>query len=265
MLVSLTMGGEISDFLGGSPIKFSTECMTKLELCYHKFKKPFSSLALPDVEVLVGESSLKFEHVVALNVIDDRPRTHGKLDSISLRLRGVPSYSKTPVAKEFAYKVIADILGAGWGRYIYRYDPRIAGAESGRFEACGDMCGRVIMTPPRFDPHYVMSDEQWESDRFYYWHFFKEGYYLELSGWSSRDEKDPVGQASYLFSVEVKSEKEFLLGAFEPKDKPQWIELLPAKLEHFRMRRQATEEKAEKAGIEIDRTYQDAPIFVIEN
>ncbi len=265
MLVSLSMGAEIADFLGGSPINLSSECMKKLDLCYHKYRKPFSSLILPDVDVLVGGASLRFEHVIGLNVIDDIPRTQGKIDDIRLTLRGVPSYSKTPVAKEFAYGVITQILGAGWKRYIYRFDPRIAGSESEKFEACGSQaCGKVTMTPPRFDPYYQMSDEQWQSDGFYNWYFYKDGYYLDFGAWSSRSEKDPVGQASYLFSVEVKSEKEFWREAFESKDKPRWVELLPAKLEHYQTRREATEEQAERAGIEIDRTYQDAPIFVLE-
>nr|WP_314873983.1 hypothetical protein [uncultured Pseudomonas sp.] len=264
VFVSLSMGAEIADFLESSQVELSSECMKRLELCYHKFKKPFSSLTLPDVEVLVGRSPLKFYHVVALNVIDDRPRTHGKLDSISLTLRGVPSYSKIPIAKEFAYEVIANIVGAGWRRYIYRFDPRIVGTESEKFQACKDEeCAKVFMTHPRFDPHYEMTDEQWQSDRFYNWYFFKDGYYLQFSAWSSRDEKDPIGQASYLFSVEVKSEKEFWLEAFEPKDKHQWLELLPQKLEAYRAERQVSEEKAERAGVEIDRTYQDAPIFAL--
>nr|WP_314877671.1 hypothetical protein [uncultured Pseudomonas sp.] len=264
VLVNLSMGAEINDFLRDSPVAISSDCMKKLELCYHEFDRPFSSLALPNVSVMVSESSLKFEHVVALSIIDDRPKTEGKLDAIRLTLRGVPSYSKTPIAKEFAYEVIANILGAGWKRYIYRFDPRIVGTESEKFQACRDEeCTKVFMTHPRFDPHYEMTDEQWQSDRFYNWYFFKDGYYLQFSAWSSRDEKDPIGQASYLFSVEVKSEKEFWLEAFEPKDKHQWLELLPQKLEAYRAERQVSEEKAERAGVEIDRTYQDAPIFAL--
>nr|WP_314875747.1 hypothetical protein [uncultured Pseudomonas sp.] len=264
VLVNLSMGAEISDFLRDSPIVISSDCMKKIELCYHEFNRPFSSPALPNVNIILGESSLTFEHVVALSVVDDRPKTEGKLDSIRLTLRGVPSYSKTSVAKEFAYEVIEDILSAGWKRYIYRFDPRIAGAESRKFEACGEACGTVIMTLPRFDPHYEMTDEQWESDRFYHWYFFKEGYYLELRAWSSRGQKDPAGQASYLFNVDIKSEKEFWLGAFDSKDKHRWLELLPDKLEHYRVRRQVTEEKAEREGVEIERTYHDAPILVLE-
>nr|WP_314875749.1 hypothetical protein [uncultured Pseudomonas sp.] len=264
MFVNLPMGAEISEFLRGSPVALSSDCMKKLELCYHEFDRPFSSVALPSVNVLVGTSSFIFDHVVALSVIDDIPRTQGKIDDIRLTLRGVPSYSKTPAAKEFAYGVITRILGAGWKRYIYRFDPRIAGSESERFEACGsEICGNVTMTIPRFDPYYKMTDEQWQSDGFYNWYFFKDGYYLDFSAWSSRSEDDPVGQASYLFSVEIKSEKEFWQEAFEPKDRHQWLQLLPQKLEAYRAERQVSEEKAERAGVEIDRTYQDAPIFAL--
>ncbi len=259
------MGGELKDFKDASPVPLSSDCMKELGLCFHEFDLPFSSAALPEVRVTVGVSAVTFDSVVGLSITDDEKRTMGKLDALRLTLRGVPSRSDVPVAKAFAYRVINDVVQAGWIRYIYPSDPRISGRGWGRRQQCsGGILEGVIMTHPCFDPHYEMSDEQWLAGTgFYRWYFYKDGYHMKLDAWSSRGDKDPVGQASYLFTVELKSEKEFWLQAFKQKDKPRWRELLPALQEMHSARRQVIEEKAERAGIEIDRSYQNPPVSAL--
>nr|WP_314873979.1 hypothetical protein [uncultured Pseudomonas sp.] len=265
MVINLPMGEDLSSFLESAPVEISSDCMDTLGLCYHEFEKAFSSTALPEVKVWVDSSPVEFKHVVGLSIKDDKERANGTINTISLTLRGVPSRSDVQVAKKFAYSVIRDILRGGWQRYIYRFDPRVSGAESVKFESYFDDLSRsLVMSAPHFDPHYEMSDEQWSKAGVYRWYFYKDGYYLMLNGWSSRDESDPVGQASYLFGIKVRSEKEFWLEAFASKDKGRWRELLPALLQKYASQRQATEEMAEKVGVEIDRAYRDGPIYVLD-
>ncbi|MDH0621333.1 hypothetical protein N5D32_21675, partial [Pseudomonas fulva] len=212
---------------------------------------------------VVGSSTVKFENVVALSVYDDQERMAGKLHDARLTLRGVPSRSQTSVAKPFAYSVIRNILNAGWEHYLYPFDPRIAVGDLKAFKKCSyEAFGQIVMSHPCFNPNYVMSDEQWQSTGFYRWYFFRDGYYLKLDAWSSRGDKDPAGQASYLFTVEIKSEQEFWLQDFEGDERLRWRELLPARLRKYRAEREMTEKKAEEAGFEIDRSYQDAPVSV---
>jgi hypothetical protein len=263
MVVNLPMGGELQAFIDDSPVKISSDCMKKLGLCYHEFSRPFSSATLPDVNVKVGSSIVKFEHVVALSIMDNRERTKGKLHDASLTLRGVPSRSQVSVAKPFAYSVIRNILSAGWEYYIYPFDPRIAVSDLRKFKKCSlKAFGQIVMSHPCFNPNYEMSDDQWQTTGFYKWYFFRDGYYLILDAWSSRGDKDPAGQASYLFTVEIKSEQEFWLQDFEGDERSRWRELLPARLRKYRAEREMTEKKAEEAGFEIDRSYRDAPVSV---
>ncbi|MDH0621331.1 hypothetical protein N5D32_21665, partial [Pseudomonas fulva] len=212
---------------------------------------------------VVGSSTVKFENVVALSVYNDQERMAGKLHDARLTLRGVPSRSQISVAKSFAYGVIRNILSAGWERYLYPFDPRIAVGDLKGFKRCSrEAFGQIVMNHPCFNPSYEMSDEQWQTTSFYKWYFFKDGYYLKLDAWSSRGDKDPAGQASYLFTVEIKSEQEFWLQAFKGEDRSRWRELLPARLRKYRAERERTEMKAEEAGYEIDRSYLDAPVSV---
>jgi len=185
---------------------------------------------------------------------------------VELTLRGVPSRSDVPVAKQFAYGVIHNILDAGWVGYIYPDEPRISGKESLKLSDCRKVLGHWVLVHPCFDPLYEMTDEQWLSvDGFYNWYFYKDGYYLKFKAWRSRGETDPPGQASYLFTVELNSEQEFWLEAFEGEDRLRWKELMPALLEKYQAGRKMIESEAEHAGIEINRSYQDPPISALEN
>jgi len=202
---------------------------------------------------------------VGVTIYDDEV-TQGHLDSVELTLRGVPSRSDVPVAKQFAYGVIHQILDAGWARYVFPDEPRIAGRESVNLPDCRKVFGYHVLVHPCFDPLYEMSDQQWlGGDRFYNWYFYRDGYYLRFKVWRSRDQKDPPGQASYLFNVEVESEQEFWSSHFKSEDRSQWKALLPGLLEKYRLRREEIETQVERAGIEIDRSYQDPPISALEH
>ena len=264
MNVHLRLGGSVENLLSTSPVEISNDCSKLLKLCFHTFDFPSASKVLPTLFIESGQSVLRLDHVVALNIYDNEKRIQGKLDSVDLTLRGVPSRSDVPVAKGFAYSVIQKILDAGWTRYIPAYDPRIPGAESKKTLKCEKLFTKNISSHPCFDPGYEMSDEQWWNvDMFYYWYFYKDGFYLTLKAWKSSGEKDPIGHASYLFSLKFESEREYWLSSFEGKDRLKWKELLPALLEKYQSSREKLEAEAERAGIAIDRTYQDPPIAAL--
>jgi hypothetical protein len=265
MKVDITLGGSVAGLIKSSPVEISSDCSEHLQLCFHEFDFPSSAKSLPTVSVHNGRGALSLDHVVGLTIFEGLEWMEGKLKSFDLTLRGVPSRSDVPVAKEFAYSVIHQILDAGWARYIRTRDPRIPGSESEKFPNCGKLSGERISSHPCLDPAYEMSDQQWWSvDMFYRWYFYKDGFYLTLKAWRSRGEKDPVGHASYLFTLKFESEQRFWLSAFQGEDRLKWKELLPALLEKHKIRRQKLEDDAERAGIAIDRTYQDPPIAALQ-
>lgn len=265
MKVDMVLGGSVDGFIKSSPVEISSDCSKRLQLCFHEFDFPSSGKFLPTLSIHDGHGVLSLDHVVGLSIYEDFERMEGKLDSVDLNLRGVPSRSDVPVAKGFAYSVIQKIVDAGWVRYIRTRDPRIPGSESEKLPKCGKLSGERISSHPCFDPAYEMSGEQWwDVDMFYYWYFYKDGFYLTLKGWRSRGEKDPVGHASYLFTLKFESEREYWLSAFQGEDRVKWKELLPALLEKHKIRRKKLEDDAERAGIAIDRTYQDPPIAALQ-
>ncbi len=266
MVVELLLGHSVQELLDKSPVKISSDCSERLGLCYHDFDFPFSSAALPVVSIRTEHTTLNLDHVVAFSVLDNDKRIQGRLESVRLTLRGVPSRSDVPVAKQFAYGIIHKILDTGWAKYVFPDEPRIAGRESVNLPDCRKVFGYHVLVHPCFDPLYEMSDQQWlGADSFYNWYFYRDGYYLRFKAWRSRDQRDPPGQASYLFNVEVKSEQEFWLLHFKNEDKVQWKALLPALLEKYRLRREEIETQVERTGIEINRSYQDPPISALEH
>jgi hypothetical protein len=263
--INLRLGGSVENFLRTSPIEISSDCSKLLKLCFHEFDFPSASKMLPTLFIESEQEVLRLDNVVALSIYDNEKRIRGKLESVDITLRGVPSRSDVPVAKGFAYSVIQKILDAGWTRYISPDDPRIPGSELQKVLKCEKLFTESISSHPCFDPAYEMSDEQWWNvDMFYYWYFYKDGSYLTLKAWRSRGEKDPVRHASYLFTLKFESEREYWLSSFEGNDRLKWKELLPALLEKYQSSRKKLEEEAERAGIAIDRTYQDPPIAALQ-
>ena len=265
MKVDIALGGSVNGFIKSSPVEISSDCSERLQLCFHEFDFPSSAKSLPTVSVHHGLGVLSLDHVVGMNIFENFEWMEGKIKSVDLTLRGVPSRSDVPVAKGFAYSVIQKILDAGWTRYISPDDPRIPGSELQKVLKCEKLFTESISSHPCFDPAYEMSDEQWWNvDMFYYWYFYKDGSYLTLKAWRSRGEKDPVRHASYLFTLEFESEQEYWLSAFQGEDRLKWKELLPALLEKHKLRRKKLEDDAERAGIAIDKTYQDPPIAALQ-
>jgi hypothetical protein len=265
MKMDIALGGSVNGFIKSSPVEISSDCSERLHLCFHEFDFPSSAKSLPTVSVHHGLGVLSLDHVVGMNIFENFEWMEGKLKSVDLTLRGVPSRSDVPVAKNFAYSVIQKILDGGWTRYISTRDPRIPGNESAKLLKCEKHFDELMLSAPCFDPGYEMSDEQWWNvGMFYYWYFYKDGFYLTLKAWRSRGEKDPVRHASYLFTLEFESEQKFWLSAFQGEDRVKWKELLPALLEKHKLRRKKLEDDAERAGIAIDRTYQDPPIAALQ-
>jgi hypothetical protein len=265
MSVELMLGGNIDEFLRSSSVEISDECSSSLSLCFHAFDFPSASKELPVVSVKDGLNVLSLDHVVGLEVFNYKKRMHGRLEAIDLTLRGVPSRSDVSVAKDFTYRTIGKILAAGWIRYIRPRDPRVSGEDAKRMGECETLFGKRISSHPCFDPAYKMSDEQWRTAQSsYYWYFYKDGYYLTLKAWRSRDSNDPPREASYVFSLTFESEQENWLNSFDGDDRLRWKELLPAMLVEYKARRELMEREAELAGMTIDRSYQNPPIFALE-
>jgi hypothetical protein len=261
--VRVNMGAGVAEFLKNSPVKFNSDCSVLLKLCFHKFRLPFSSEQLPDVLISGAGLDLIIHQIQGILIYDDST-TAGKLEAVDITLRGVPGRSDVKLAKNFAYGVVKNILEAGWVRYIFPDEPRVSGKESKKLSDCERFLGHYVLVHPCFDPAYEMSEEQWAAmSSFYNWYFYKDGYYLKFTAWRSRDEKYLPGQASYLFTIEIKSEQEFWLLHFKGGDRTRWKQLLPELLDVYTSRRETIENEAEHAGIEIDRTYQDPPISAL--
>jgi hypothetical protein len=265
MDVELTLGGSVEELLKTSPVEISSDCSDRLGLCFHSFSYPSASKALPTVSVKNGSEILQLENITGLHLVDDTRRINGKIATFVLTLRGVPSRSDISPAKNFAYSTIAKIRDAGWVRYIDPRDPRIPGVEAKNLEDCNVLLGKNVSSHPCFDPGYEMTDQQWsKAESFYYWYFYKNGYYLTFKAWRSRDQAHPPREASYLFTLQFESEEQFWINSFNGDDITRWKELLPPMLIEYKARREAMERQAELAGMTIDRSYQNPPIFALE-
>jgi len=261
-LINVEIGEEISNLLSSSPVSFSKECISDVDMCWYKVKKSFGDEDLPSVEV---NKSLRLDQVASVSTaVDGEVGT--TVENLDLSVRSLPDGSKHDEYRAFLYDLIKDIKKAGWVHYYAPSDPRISGSQIGKINSADEVMGDSVLSHPWLDPNYNLDHERWlKVGKFYNWHFYKDGNHLTLQAWRRDSDAAPDERGTYLVSLSFTTEREYWSAAFtEAEDKKRWKELLPAKMKEYAAIRKSREDKAEKAGIKIDSSYQDPTIKALK-
>lgn len=261
-LISIEIGEEINDLLSNSPVPFSKECISDVDMCWYKVKKSFGDDDLPSVEV---NKALRLNQVASVSAaVDGEVGT--AVENLDLSVRSLPDGSKHDEYRAFLYGLIKDIKKAGWVHYYAPSDPRVSGSQIDKISSPDEVMGDYVLSHPWLDPNYELDIDRWlKVGKFYNWLFYKDGNHLTLKAWRRDSDDAPNERGTYLVSLSFTSEREYWSAAFpEAEEKKRWKELLPAKLKEYAAIRQSREDRAEEAGIQIELNYQDPSIKALK-
>lgn len=263
--IEIAFNAPIQNLLDNSQNKFSPQCMKDLELCWYKIERSANDKNLPNALIKNGSSSLELQQVTDVTIFVDE-RVGNQIENLDITLRGLPDNSSHEQYKTFIYQLIENIKSSGWKHYYFVEDPRIPGSQASKIASPDDVLGHYVSSHPWLDPEYPIPIDRWlKISPFYYWNFYNDGTYLNLKAWRHDSKDNPTKTGTYLITLEFMSEREFWKdGITDEKDRLNWKELLPARIKSFHETRMKIEEKARKAGIEIDESYQDPPIKALE-
>lgn len=262
--IEITLNSPIQEAIDSNSNSFSKECLTDQELCWYKSDKSANDKNLSDVVIKHAKTTLNIEKATNITIVIDES-VGENIENIDITLRGLPDNSTHEQNRAFISALITKIKDAGWSHFFMAEDPRISGSQADKINTPYKVLGRYVGSHPWLDPDYQPNPERWlQIGPFYNWYFYNNGAYLHLKAWRQNDEEAPSEKATYLMTLEFQSERDFWLdGITDEKERAQWKELLPKRLDIYHAARLALEEKARAAGIEIDETYQDPPIHVL--
>lgn len=263
--IEIQLHSPIKSTIEKSPIEFSKECMSELELCWYKIDKSANDKNLPTIAVKNIASTLTVDQITGISILIDE-RVGDKIENIAISLRGLPDNNTHEDYKVFIEKLIENIKSAGWQYYYYPHDPRIAGSQASKIDTPDKVLGASVLSHPWLDPDYPTTIDRWlKISPFYNWYFYNDGAYLHLKAWRHDSKDNPTKTGTYLITLELMTERDFWVSGFsEDNDKAMWKELLPARLKSYQESRRIVEEKARAKGIEIDENYQNPPIKALE-
>lgn len=263
--IELSINSSIQKNIDQRAIKFSKNCMQQASLCWYEFSTSANDVQLPDVAIKTAASTLTLKKAINITMLIDE-RIGEDVEDINISLRGLPDNTTHEENIAQISALLADIRDAGWTHFFMHEDPRISGSQADKIATPATVLGRYVGSHPWLDPDYQLDLKRWlEIGSFYNWYFYNNGIYLHLKAWKRDDETAPSEKATYLISLEFKSERAFwTTGITDESDRANWKSLLPKRLENYRAIRLAIETKARASGIEIDETYQDPPIQALK-
>jgi hypothetical protein len=260
--IEIQLQEDINTLLTASPVKFSEECMSQVNMCWYKIDKSFGDVDLPSVKV---NGALILDDVAAVSIAIDKD-VGNNIESLDLSIRSLPDGSKHKEYQAFLYSLLEKIKSAGWTHYYAPSDPRISGSQIDKISSPGKVLGDYVLSHPWLDPDYRLDLDRWlKVDDFYDWNFYNNGSYLTLRAQRRDSDDAPNERGTYLVSLNFTTEREYWAPAFnDSKDKARWKELLPGLLKNYKAIRDAREKKAIDAGIKVDSSYQDPPIKALK-
>jgi hypothetical protein len=265
-IIEIELLSPIKTITAHTPIPFTESCMPQVNICWYKIQKSANDTDLPTINVKNNGNILSLEQVVNITVALDKDTTEN-IENLNVILRGLPKGSTHEQYRELIFSLIGKIQKSGWSHFYFPEDPRISGSQTEKISSPDEVFGRYVGSHPWLDPDYQLDLKRWlQIGSFYRWYFYKDGIYLNLKAWKQNDSQDPTEKATYLITLDFKSESEFWRdGITDKKERQRWKELLPERLNAYHKTRLEQEEKAHAAGIEIDEIYQDPPIQALKN
>lgn len=254
--IKVVLGTPIETLLKNSPLKFSTDCLPAVSMCWYEVRPGGKNQALIDVSIDTPEGTLSIKNTVSLNIVVDELETKN-IENLSVTLRGLPDNSSHDENKEIIYALISNLKNAGWKKYYYPAAPRISGSELSRFEVSGGVFDETPISHPLFDVNYKMSSPEWLAvNIFYDWYMYSGDYIAHIKVQKRNSIADPSQTGVYLINVNFMSLEYFWRVDFDEAIRPRWKDFFSDRLHQLMSRRLKVEERAKAAGMLIDDTYQ---------
>ncbi|MCO5414894.1 hypothetical protein [Ralstonia mojiangensis] len=150
------------------------------------------------------------------------------------------------------YEMLKRIQRAGWKRWIYPENPRLAGAEAFRYRLVKDQGVDSL------DPEYVPGLEDWmKLPDMTSWRFYLNGVYMDvqMSRDSTRMKVDEPG--AYFVKIKLEGYANFWRNALNEQDRPHWRDLFPGLQRQMHAERANAEQKLKAQGYTIDTSYRN--------
>lgn len=253
--IHIELGSPVDTFLEKSPVKFTADCLDAVNTCWYELKRGGKGQKLLSVNVSQPESAVELDKVVGVSIVKKGSIT-SDIESVDIIFRGLPDNSAHEKNRTLVYKILGDLKTAGWRKYYFPSDPRIAGTELDKFDWKQNVFGQHPLSHPLLDPDREMSLEQWVGvESSYNWYLYSGEYIAHLTVQRSNSADDPARTGVYVIGVEFSSLDSFWRTDFEEEDRPQWKTLFASHLQELLLRRSETEVRAKAAGVVIDESY----------
>ena len=253
--IEVMLGTPVEMLLKSSPLRFSTDCLAAVRMCWYEVRAGDKNQALIDVSIGTPESTFLIKNTVNLNIVVDELETKN-IENLSVTLRGLPDNSSHDENKEIIYALISNLKSAGWRKYYYPADPRISGAELSRFEVSGGVFDETPLSHPLFDVNYQMSLPEWLAvNNFYDWYMYNGDYIAHIKVQKTNSAADPSRTGVYLTNVNFMSLERFWRVDFDEAIRPKWKDFFSDRLHQLMSKRLKVEARAKAAGISIDENY----------
>ena len=254
--ISVELGQPVEILLRNSPLKFSKDCLTAVDMCWYEITRSGKNQSLINVSISQPQGITLIEKAVGLNVVVDGAETNN-IEKLVVTLRGLPDNSAHEANRKIVYELISSLKSAGWTKYYFPSDPRIVSAELNKFNWSDSVFGAMPLSHPLFDVNYEMSLSEWLAvDGFYNWYIYSGDYVAHVKVQRRNAVADPTQAGVYLIKLEVMSFDKFWRADFEEALRPNWKKLFPTRLQQLLNKRFSTEARAKAAGVSIDENYQ---------
>lgn len=256
MNIKVELGGAVVDLINSSPLEFSVDCLTEVSICWYEIDRSSKGQSLINVSVGKSEGGLLIKNVVGLNFVVDELETKD-VENFTVTLRGLPDNSSHDENKKFVYTLISNLKSAGWQKYYFPSDPRIASAELKKFDWSSSVFGATPLSHPLFDVNHEMNLSDWlENKMFYDWYMYSGDYIAHVAAQRRNTPADPDRAGVYLITVKFMTFDDFWRSDFDESVRPEWRQLFPRHLQQLIERRLKVEALARTAGVLIDESYQ---------
>lgn len=132
--------------------------------------------ALLDLSLAQPEGTLELDQVAGLLIAVDG-NTSNTIQALNIDLRGLPDNSTHKANKALVYNLLRTLKNAGWQKYYFPSDPRIAAGELHKLDWKESLLGTQPLSHPLFDANHEMSLEQWlGNNMFYDWYLYHGNY-----------------------------------------------------------------------------------------
>lgn len=254
--VVIELGSSVNDLLKSSSVKFSTDCLGAVGMCWYELVRRGQGNPPINLTVVYPGRTVEIQQVIGVSVVVNKVVT-SDIENFTVTLCGLPDNSLHEDHKELIYTLIAKLKAAGWKKYYFPSDPRISGSELGKFDGARDVFGVKPLSHPLFDSDYVMSLPEWlAGNGFYDWYMYSGQYIAHVQVQRKNSEANPSKIGMYLITIEFSSLDSFWRTDFDEDVRFKWKELFPEHLRQLLARRNQVEELARFAGVSIDESYQ---------